>query len=128
MVTHTSLPPPLPPSPKYEDAQESPLEQCISESMTNQKDNGLFSFVPKGVPVRAEGGPQPLPESRPLSNPDSFQDFFRLLGRGQHCRVWGWRWGWEVWVWGQHHPIWLVRVWAGTTRFGLSEGLSCVYM
>ena len=55
--------------------------------MANQKDNSLFSFVPKGVPMRPEGTTQqPASESLPLSSPDSFQDFFRLLGKQ---RVWG---------------------------------------
>lgn len=75
--------------PQYEDALESPLEQCISDSMVRNKDsslsslgkNSLFSLVPSGVPsykasqtISEESAPQPI------SSPDSFSDFFKVLG------------------------------------------------
>lgn len=75
-----SWPPSLPPS-QYEDARDSPLEQRIERAMSvKQKENSLFSLVPRGVPVSPAYQPPPVAEFEPLANPDSFADFFRLLG------------------------------------------------
>ena len=71
---------------QYQDAQESPLEQCITDSMVKSKDSNsistnvsnLFSLVPSGVATYKS--PQPIAEeAEPVINPDSFSDFFRLL-------------------------------------------------
>ena len=71
---------------QYQDAQESPLEQCITDSMVKSKDSNsistnvsnLFSLVPSGVATYKS--PQPIvEEAEPVINPDSFSDFFRLL-------------------------------------------------
>lgn len=74
---------------QYEDALESPLEQCISDSMLRSKDSGLptldnlFSLVPSGVPTNKPSSqtiseePAPLP----ISSPDSFSDFFKVVGQ-----------------------------------------------
>ena len=73
---------------QYEDALESPLEQCISDSMVRNKDSGLpsldnfFSLVPSGVPTNKT--PPTIPEEPaplPISSPDSFSDFFMVVGR-----------------------------------------------
>jgi len=64
----------------FEDARDSPLEQRISDSIVKPKDNAnLFSLVPSGVPR-----PPAIVEATdpdPIFNPDSFSDFFRLLGK-----------------------------------------------
>ena len=63
----------------FEDARDSPLEKRISDSIVKPKDNAnLFSLVPSGVPR-----PPAIVEASnpgPIFNPDSFSDFFRLLG------------------------------------------------
>lgn len=69
---------------QYEDALESPLEQCISDSMLRSKDTGnLFSLVPSGVPSYKTS--QTISEDtdslQPISSPDSFSDFFKVLGK-----------------------------------------------
>ena len=60
---------------------ESPLEQCISDSMVRSKDGGnIFSLMPNGV---AKAPHQPPPEESdplPISSPDSFSDFFKVIG------------------------------------------------
>lgn len=78
---------------QYEDALESPLEQCISDSVVRTKDSGiaslggnLFSLVPSGVPkslqtVSEESEPQPI------SSPDSFSDFFKVIGQSSSGTV-----------------------------------------
>lgn len=69
---------------QYEDALESPLEKRISDSMVRSKDGiaglggALFSLVPSGVPKV----PQTISEDdvvQPISSPDSFSDFFKVL-------------------------------------------------
>ncbi len=72
---------------QYEDALDSPLEKCISDSMVRNKDTGisglgnsLFSLVPSGVPK----APQTISEEeavQPISSPDSFSDFFKVIGQ-----------------------------------------------
>ncbi len=47
---------------------------------SKSKENSLFSLVPRGVPVTPNYRPPPVAEFEPISNPDSFSDFFRLLG------------------------------------------------
>ena len=84
---HDSLSRNSPPLFQYEDALESPLEKCISDSMVRNKDTGisglgntLFSLVPSGVPKV----PQTISEEddlQPISSPDSFSDFFKVLGQ-----------------------------------------------
>ena len=73
--------------PQYEDALESPLEQCISDSMVRSKDSGLpsldnfFSLVPSGVPTnKTPPTIQEEPSLQPISSPDSFSDFFKIIG------------------------------------------------
>ena len=69
---------------QYEDALESPLEQCISDSLARNKDSGmpsvgdLFSLVPSGVPKPAQTIVEES-EPQPISSPDSFSDFFTAL-------------------------------------------------
>lgn len=73
------------PWPQYEDALDSPLEQCISDSMMRNKDQSLptlggtlFSLVPSGIPKSiSEDSSEPLP----ISSPDSFSDFFKVIGK-----------------------------------------------
>ena len=68
----------------FEDAQESPLEKRISDSIAatkDNKDNGIFSLVPSRVatfPSCSQGSSGA--QTDPISNPDSFSDLFRLLG------------------------------------------------
>jgi len=63
---------------------ESPLEQCISDSLARNKDSGitsvgdLFSLVPSGVPKPAQTIVEES-EPQPISSPDSFSDFFTAL-------------------------------------------------
>lgn len=72
---------------QYEDAIESPLEQCISDSMVRSKDSGigsiggtLFSLVPSGVPsYKPSQTIVEEPALQPISSPDCFSDFFSLL-------------------------------------------------
>lgn len=72
---------------QYEDALDSPLEQCISDSMVRNKDSGigsiggnLFSLVPSGVPsYKPSQTIMEEPEPQPISSPDSFSDFFSML-------------------------------------------------
>ena len=74
---------------QYEDALESPLEQCISDSLVRNKDTGitsvgdLFSLVPSGVPKPSQAIVEE-PEPKPISSPDSFSDFFTVLS-GKCC-------------------------------------------
>ena len=74
---------------QYEDALESPLEQCISDSLVRNKDSGitsvgdLFSLVPSGVPKPSQAVVEE-PEPKPISSPDSFSDFFTILS-GKCC-------------------------------------------
>ena len=71
---------------QYQDAQESPLEQCITDSMVKSKESNsistnvsnLFSLVPSGVATYKSTQPI-MEEAEPVINPDSFGDFFRLL-------------------------------------------------
>ena len=73
--THTQL---------FEDARDSPLEQRISDSILKPKDNtNLFSLVPSGVPRPPAIMEASNPE--PISSPDCFSDFLRLLGEKSVC-------------------------------------------
>ena len=75
---------------QYQDALESPLEQCITDSMVRAKDTGLsslggnlFSLVPSGVPKSTQPQQQSVSEEsdpQPISSPDSFSDFFKVIG------------------------------------------------
>ena len=72
---------------QYEDARDSPLEQCISDSIVKSKDTGtletlenFFSLVPSGVSTY-KPSQQTIPEEpTPISSPDCFAEFFQLLG------------------------------------------------
>ena len=72
---------------QYEDARDSPLEQCISDSIVKSKDTGtletlenFFSLVPSGVSTY-KPSQQTIPEEPgPISSADCFADFFQLLG------------------------------------------------
>lgn len=70
---------------QYQDALESPLEQCISDSMVRPKDSvlaglggNLFSLVPSGVPKTPQSASEES-EPQPISSPDSFSDFFKVV-------------------------------------------------
>ncbi len=73
---------------QYEDARDSPLEQCITDSIVRSKDTGtrealenFFSLVPSGVSTY-KPSQLPIQETRePIASPDSFCDFFQLLGK-----------------------------------------------
>lgn len=75
---------------EYEDARDSPLEQCISDSIVKSKDTGtletlenFFSLVPSGVSTY-KPSQQSIPEEpSPISSPDCFADFFQLLAHSK---------------------------------------------
>jgi hypothetical protein len=55
--------------------------------MVRAKDSGissqLFSLVPNGVPKNQQQQQQPIVEEsepQPISSPDSFSDFFKVIG------------------------------------------------
>ncbi len=75
---------------QYEDACDSPLEQCITDSIVRAKDTGtletlenFFSLVPSGVSTYRPSQQSIPEEPEPISSPDSFCDFFQMLGMGK---------------------------------------------
>ena len=80
---YTSLPPSLPSFQLFADARESPLEKQISDSIvaTKDKDTNLFSLVPSRVAMAPSSTSSCRSPVGAIAHPDSFSDFFRMLGQ-----------------------------------------------
>ena len=106
----------------FEDAQDSPLEQRISDSIVatkDNKDNGIFSLVPSRV-ATFSSPPQPSSSSQTdaICNPDSFSELFRLLGEWGEGRRGCWVTGGGGGRGGGHTEIQDRRVWTLDCRGG----------